>query len=506
MSFLPHSQAEERPQLYALQPLFRDVQLACVFSDDKIFVDCMPRRPLHEIAEAYRRHGPSPLDRPRLKAFVEEHFLVPPEKDAETLAAPCCDNVRDYVLALWSTLRRGPDQAETSSTLLPLPGPYVVPGGRFREIYYWDSYFTMRGLCVCGERALSISMLHNFTDLLGRYGHIPNGNRSYYLSRSQPPLYAMMVELIAREGGPGVLARHRKALETEHAFWMDQTAPTHHLVRLPGRERLNRYWDQLEEPRPEALRIDLLLAERAEQPAPALFRNIRSACESGWDFSSRWFADGYHREQVRTTELVPVDLNCFLWQLETTLSRASEEAGDAAAATFWTAEAAARGRAIVRYCWSEESEFFCDYDLASGRTTEALTLAGATPLVFGLASPRQAAAVAERLRNAFLKRGGLATSLRRTGEQWDAPNGWAPLQWFAVKGLERYGYSELAREIAVRWSRMTEEVFRRTGRLWEKYDVEEPEKPSDGGEYASQHGFGWTNAVLLEFLKDYPDR
>jgi alpha,alpha-trehalase len=498
-------------EIFELDPLFRDVQLARVFADDKVFVDGTPLRPLEEIAAAYQVLGPAVAsDRVRLRRFVEAHFILPPDEDV-TVAPPPGGDIREHIRLLWRALRREPDAPAPGSTLLPLPQPYVVPGGRFREIYYWDSYFTMLGLQASGagsgrggDQELVSHMLGNFVHLLGRHGFIPNGNRSYYLSRSQPPVLALMVELATADQPALALTHYRDALAHEYDYWMDRTAPTHHVVELPDGSRLNRYWDRLDAPRPESFSRDEELAGRANRPRGELFRDLRSAAESGWDFSSRWLADGQHLETIRTTQLVPVDLNCFLWRLEVMLARAHAVSGDAAEQSHFERAAEARRRALEKYCWSSGADFFCDYDLAAGAPSPQLTLAGVTPLFFGLVSTAQAAAVARRVRELFLAPGGVVTTLRETGQQWDAPNGWAPLQWLSVHGLSRAGDTGLAAEIARRWSRLNLDTFARTGRLLEKYNVRDTVRAPGGGEYPSQHGFGWTNGVLLEFLRDYP--
>lgn len=490
-------------QIHDLNPLFHDVQLGHVFGDDKVFVDCLPRRPLEEIGAAYARLAPTKPDRGRLRRFVEENFILPPDQNPVGRPAPGGD-VRAQIRLLWQALRRGPDVARAGSTLLPLPEPYIVPGGRFREIYYWDSYFTMLGLRDSEQGEMVGHMLANFVHLIARHGHIPNGNRSYYLSRSQPPVLALMVGLATAGRPRATLAGFRDALEAEHDYWMDHTAPTQHVVELPDGSRLNRYWDQLDTPRPESYSRDEELAQRADRPRGELFRDLRSAAESGWDFSSRWLADGRHLETIRTTQLVPVDLNCFLWQLESTLAQAHAAHGDAEGAARLERAAAARRRAIEKYCWSPGVGFFCDYDLAAHAPGTQPTLAGVTPLLFGLASAAQTAQVARRVRESFLAPGGVVTTLRQTGQQWDAPIGWAPLQWLTVRGLARGGETELAAEIARRWTRLNVATFVRTGLLLEKYDVVATARAPGGGEYASQHGFGWTNGVLLEFLRDYP--
>lgn len=484
---------------FAFGPLFEAAQRQAVFPDGKTFVDGVPRRPVAAILADYLACQPRP-EGAALRRFVEENFELPPSAHVEV---PAGEEVVAHMCTLWRALRREPDPAQPGSSLLPLPFPYIVPGGRFREIYYWDSYFTMLGLRECGEEAMIGHMADNFAHLIARYGFVPNGNRTYYLPRSQPPMLALMVELLAERQGPAAYLRYRPALRREHDYWMDRGPHRGHRVTLPGGAGLNRYYDQLDTPRPESFAEDEALALRAGRPRGPLLRHVRSAAESGWDFSSRWFADGQTIETIRTTELAPVDLNCFLHQLETTLAAAARAAGDEPHAAEMTAAAAQRQEAIQRHCWSEPAGFFGDCEIATGRVTDCLSLAGVVPLFARLATPAQARAVARLVEEKFLGPGGVVTTLRHTGQQWDVPNGWAPLQWLTIRGLENYGEHALAAEIARRWIRLNCAVYARTGKLMEKYNVLDVNLAAGGGEYPSQDGFGWTNGVLLKLINLY---
>jgi len=482
--------------------LFAEVQRAGIFSDQKTFPDCEPKeRPFQIMADYWRlKRDGAPVD---LRAFVAAHFREPsvprsPETKAESL--------EKHLEALWPLLTRRPDSPAEGSSLLPLPKAYVVPGGRFREVYYWDSYFTMLGLRESGHMDLVESMVDNFAHELLTYGLIPNGNRSYYLSRSQPPFFASMVGLQTEREGEQILLRYLPALEQEHAYWNDESFSTRHSIRLPDTAVVSRYWDRLDTPRQESFLIDERGATKAGGNPQAYYRNVRSAAESGWDFSSRWFADGRSLESIQTTQLIPVDLNCLLYRLETTLARARELSGDRAKASRMRAMAEKRRAAILRLCWSEEASFFCDYDLGAQAASPALSLAGVAPLYFRIATQEQADAVARTLRERFLRPGGVVTTLANTGQQWDAPNGWAPLQWMTVQGLRHYGHGELAEEIALRWLRLNREVYARTGRMMEKYNVEDLSLAAGGGEYDTQDGFGWTNGVYLALSKLYPQK
>ncbi|HVZ57422.1 MAG TPA: alpha,alpha-trehalase TreA [Chitinophagaceae bacterium] len=481
--------------------LFRDVQLARIFPDSKTFVDCVPKREPADILRDYEAARSNPAVRFSLKLFVEENFEQPKTPQLNYITQE--KDVVMHIKNLWGVLKRQQDQPVRGSTLLPLPNPYIVPGGRFREVYYWDSYFTMLGLKESGETEMIENMVNNFAYLLSRYGHIPNGNRSYYLSRSQPPFFALMLDLLASFKGDYVYATFLPALNNEYNYWMDQSAPTRHVVRMPDGSILNRYYDRDAIPRQEAYAEDYELAEKSKTDKAALLRNLRSAAESGWDFSSRWFADGKTLGTIQVTSLVPVDLNCLLYHLEKVMAKAYRVSGNLLKAKYYDNIAERRRRAIDKYCWSAASGWYVDYNLVKKAPSPELTLAGMSPFFLNVAPASRIGPAAAVLEKKFLRDGGLVTTLKNTGQQWDAPNGWAPLEWMAIAGLENYGRSPLAREIAQRWVKLNIRVFENTGKLMEKYNVVDTRLEAGGGEYPSQDGFGWTNGVLLACMKKY---
>jgi len=480
--------------------LFADVQLAQVFPDSKTFPDAVPKHSPQFIVKDYElARSVSSFD---LGSFVRKEFVLPTEQGSPYRASST-EDVRAHIDRLWPILTRHPEPVPPYSSLLPLPHRYVVPGGRFNEIYYWDSYFTMLGLQTSGEHQLVREMCDNFAYLAQRYGHIPNGNRTYYLSRSQPPFFASMVMLVAAQESSNSLARYKAALETEYKFWMDgaNSLHPHTAYRRAVRLRdvvLNRYWDDRDTPREEAYREDVEVARSSTRPAKEVYRNLRATAEGGWDFSSRWFADGKTRASVRTVELVPVDLNALLYQLELTLMQAN--ASSPSRAHMYKTLAERRRDAIRKYLWNERLGAFTDYSWTEDKGVDRLTAATAAPLFFGIATEEQAHIVAQTIRAQLLKQHGLVTTTENTGEQWDAPNGWAPLQWMAIQGLNRYGEHELADAIAKRWIDRNVAVYRATGKLVEKYDVVAKDAPGGGGEYPLQDGFGWTNGVLRALL------
>ena len=226
--------------------LFHDVQESGIFPDSKTFVDAVPKKDPASIVADYLAIKNNPAIRFSLQLFVEENFYLPQQPPVYTTKRR---ELVDHINSLWTVLRRKSDPQVKGSSLLSLPYEYIVPGGRFREIYYWDSYFTMLGLKESGEHDLIENMVRNFAHLLQQYGHIPNGNRSYYLSRSQPPFFSLMVELLASVKTDSVYNRFLPALEKEYDYWMDRSAPTRHVVQFKDGHILNRYWDQLSIPR-----------------------------------------------------------------------------------------------------------------------------------------------------------------------------------------------------------------------------------------------------------------
>jgi alpha,alpha-trehalase len=274
------------------------------------------------------------------------------------------------------------------------------------------------------------------------------------------------------------------------------------VVRLRSGEILNRYWDDRDTPRDEAWREDLETAAKSGRPAPEVYRSLRAAAESGWDFSSRWLADGRTLATIRTTAIVPIDLNSLLWAMETRIAARCKTVRDAQCVKSYTAQADRRRTAIDRWLWNGQR--FGDYDRATQRLTPVVSAALLYPLFAGLADPGQAEATAALTRTRLIGEGGLRTTLTRTGQQWDSPNGWAPLQWIAIAGLRRYGHDALAHDIARRWIATVSREYRASGKMLEKYDVEE-QLPGGGGEYPNQDGFGWTNGVTARLIALYPD-
>ena len=484
--------------IFSMGELFERVQMENIFADGKTFVDCTPQAELADILQHYEEHkNKSGFD---LEKFVHQYFSLPKTHSAKYVSDTGRPIV-DHIKMLWDELTRQPGEGERS--LIPLPHPYIVPGGRFREIFYWDSYFTMLGLQVSGRVEMIQNMINNFSFLIDKFGYIPNGNRTYFLGRSQPPFFASMVKLLSDVKGENILTEYLPQLEKEYAFWMkgwemvnEKNIAVNHVCLMPDGSLLNRYWDENDSARAESYKEDIELAEGIADKK-TLYRNLRAACESGWDFSSRWFKDENDFSTIHTTEIIPVDLNCLLYDLENTIARTYLLTNNNSSAEKYTAAANKRKAAIEKYCWNEEKEFYVDFDYVARKQKESLTLAAAFPLFFKIATGRQAEAVAKVLQDKFLFPGGLQTTTVTTVQQWDAPNGWAPLQWIAIKGLMNYNLTTLAKDTAQRWMHINENVYSNTGKMMEKYNVVTTGLKAGGGEYPSQDGFGWTNGVYL---------
>jgi len=509
-------------------PLFEAIQMQQMFPDGKTFVDCTPKRAVQEILVDYEKASTRPDF--NLKQFVADNFNLPEQPPAIEVHAE--KDIRIHIEELWPMLSRQPGPVKEGSSLLPLPNPYIVPGGRFREVYYWDSYFTMLGLRESGRLDMIENMVKNFAFLIETYGHIPNGNRSYYLSRSQPPFFSLMVQLLAEaKKDDKIYDTYLPAIEREYGFWMDgdkKLKPGETLkrvVKMPDGSLMNHYWDDANSPRSESYKEDVVTAGKAVDLKLAfttfangaasdsfaaseklsMYKHLRAGAESGWDFSSRWFADSLMLGTIETTNIIPVDLNCLLYFTENLLAKQYARKGDSKKAEDYATWAGERQKAILQYCFNKDLGFFTDYNYVKMQSTGRITAAGLFPLCFldGTLLGEKMPAIAKVVEKQLLADGGLLTTPVKSGQQWDSPNGWAPLQWMAVWGLERCGQPVLAKTIATRWIKLNTDVFARTGKLMEKYNVADTQLEAGGGEYPGQDGFGWTNGVLLGLMEKY---
>ena len=479
-----------------LLELFERVAISEIYTDPKTWADIICKFPPTDIMKAYEAADIN--SREDLQNFLKTYFTIDLQihdsSKVATVDRPT-KSLEEYIKTTWKSLARPAHEGNNSLSLLGLPYPYIVPGGRFGEIYYWDSYFTMLGFV--GKDSLVIdNMIKNFAHMINKYGHIPNGNRTYFLSRSQPPFFHCLLSLQHPETPAKAYANYILELETEYRYWMDKVhdLPKYRAVDMGDGALLNRYYDMKNTPRDECYILDIHTAKMSSQPKEKIYRNIRAAAESGWDFSSRWFGVNNNLSSIRTTSILPIDLNSTLYGLEIAISEGFAYLGKTEKSAEYSGYAKSRIALIDKFMWDEHKGLYFDYDLDSKSKGSVVSAAMLYPLFFGCCTKTQAQKVAVQVEKLLLKEGGIVTTTIKSGEQWDSPNGWAPLQWIAVQGLSRYGYDDLANKIAKRWLNTVTKVYNNSGILYEKYDVISLQAAS-GGEYKVQDGFGWTNGV-----------
>ncbi|HSX35711.1 MAG TPA: trehalase family glycosidase [Patescibacteria group bacterium] len=397
---------------------------------------------------------------------------------AEDVAA-----ARAYIAAYWPKLER--HHPKDDETLIGVPYPYLVPsyaeGHEFdyNELYYWDSYFMMQGLLDDQHKDLLIGILEDLCAIFKRFKLIPNGSRMYYVSRSQPPfLTSFIFDLYDRyDLGKDWLKSHIAVAKDEYnTVWMGVRKPNARQVY----EGLSRYYD-------------------------FNYLNDIAETESGWDMTPR-----FNRKAL---SYLPVDLNALLYKYEMDFVRAAQILGNKKEVEQWLAAADKRRNVMNMLMWDKSRGVYYDYNYVKQRRGNVTSLASYYPMWAGMVDGRQAGKLVQALRR-FEKKGGLSTtdtyalSQRVPGNlptQWAYPNGWAPLQFLTVKALQRYGYKDDARRVAMRWLHTNLDWFNTHGEFLEKYNVADPSKPPAKGVYPSQTGFGWTNAVFERFCQEFID-
>lgn len=391
---------------------------------------------------------------------------------------------REYIAKYWTRVERFHPKDDES--LLGLPKPYLVPSYRaktgfdYNELYYWDSYFMVQSLLDKGHRDLVIGILEDLSYLFKRFKVIPNASRTYLTGRSQPPfLTSFIFDVYQQYNLSDKWLRQAMIIAQEEyrTVWMGVKKPNERQIY----RGLSRYYD-----------INYLhdLAE----------------AESGWDMTPRF--------DRRALNFLPVDLNALLYKYETDFARADRILEDKRGAAFWDDAANQRKKAMNELMWDKAKGLYFDYNYVKEKRGGTSSLAAYYPLWAGMVDEQQAAALVKSLKR-FEHKGGLSTTdalplgqfmLGSLPTQWAYPNGWSPLHFLVVKGLERYGYHKDARRIAMKWLKTNLQWFQDNHVFLEKYNVVSPEKPPSKGLYPSQTGFGWTNAVFERFCQDYIDR
>ena len=409
--------------------------------------------------------------------------------------------------------------------LLYLPYPYVVPGGRFNEMYGWDSYFTQVGLVRDDELTLAKNMTDNFLYQIEHYGKILNANRTYYLSRSQPPfLTQMILNVYRKQRNIAWLRSTVPAIEKYYRFWTEEP----HLTRDTG---LSRYYDFGDGPAPEVLSgerddkgrnhydlvkdyyrtheiTDYALGQyydkEKDQLTDLFYKGDRSMRESGFDPSNR-----FGPFNIDIIHYDPVCLNSLLYLMEIDTAEILRILGRAREGRAWTTRADERRRNVNRLMWDEQDGLYYDYNFVGKKLRRYPFVTTFYPLWVGIAERKQAARIVANL-HLFERPGGLLTSTYVSGSQWDAPFGWAPTEMIAVQGLRRYGYNKEADRLTANFLSTILKEFIQHNTIVEKYDVERRESEVSAGlkfGYKSNEiGFGWTNAAFVELYAQLPER
>uniref|UniRef100_A0A2K6TEI3 Trehalase n=1 Tax=Saimiri boliviensis boliviensis TaxID=39432 RepID=A0A2K6TEI3_SAIBB len=511
-------------EIYCHGELLHQVQMAKLYQDDKEFVDMplsvAPEQVLQTFTELSRGHNHS-IPREQLQAFVQEHFQAKGQelqpwtpvdwKDSPRFLQKISDGkLRAWagqLHQLWKKLGKKMKPEVLSHperfSLIYSDHPFIVPGGRFVEFYYWDSYWVMEGLLLSEMAETVKGMLQNFLDLVKTYGHVPNGGRVYYLQRSQPPLLTLMMDrYLTHTNDTAFLQENIETLALELDFWIKNRTVS---VSVGGKNYLlNRYYVPYGGPRPESYSKDAELANTLpEGDREALWAELKAGAESGWDFSSRWLIGGPNPNSlssIRTSKLVPVDLNAFLCQAEELMSNFYSRLGNESQAMKYRTLREQRLAALNAVLWDEKAGAWFDYDLENKKKNGEFYPSNLTPLWAGCFSdPGVADKALKYLEDSQILtyQYGIPTSLQKTGQQWDFPNAWAPLQDLVIRGLAKAALpraQEVAFQLAQNWIRTNFDVYSQKSAMYEKYNISNGGQPGGGGEYevqVSRPGVGW---------------
>ncbi|XP_072049945.1 trehalase-like [Amphiura filiformis] len=524
-------------EIFCDGPLLEAAQNAYIYNDSKTFVDLHLKYPPDEILAAFDDLD-DPTDPELMRMFVETYFDGPNleftewiptdwEEDPAFLNKIDDASLRDWadeLHALWKELGKkvNSDVLDNQDryTLIYVEQPFVVPGGRFRELYYWDSYWVIKGLLISSMTETVKGMLLNFADLVDKLGFVPNANRIYQANRSQPPFFIPSVyEYYKTTGDFDFVKSLLPTLENEYSFWMSNRS-VH--VQKPGSDEthlLNRYDVFMGKPRPESYREDIVTCASSDKEESArICSDLASGVETGWGYGSRWFDEDKPTDlkSIRTKQIVPVELNSILCMNEKILADMFAIDGQQAKADEYTQAHIRRRQAIQEVLWAEDTGAWLDYDLELARNRNEFYPSNVMPLWANCYAEgdgdRQ---IEEKVLN-YMKDlgvldypGGIPSSLINTGQQWDYPNAWPPIQEMVIQALESSSVEE-AREYAFKlaqnWTTTNWRGYLEKNVMYEKYNVEKQGVPGHGGEAEVQAGFGWTNGVMLTLLEKYGDR
>ncbi|XP_023314191.1 trehalase isoform X2 [Trichogramma pretiosum] len=538
----PHLKPPTNYEIYCHGELLHTVQMASIYPDSKTFVDMKMRHPtpmtLALFKEFMNRTDNAPT-RSQIERFVNETFepagsefasfdpedWVAEPKFLKKVLDPQLRKFGSDLNHIWKMLgKKMRDDVKDNADLYSIiyvPNPVIVPGGRFREFYYWDSYWIVKGLLLSEMTATVKGMLSNFVSIVERYGFIPNGGRIYYLERSQPPMLTPMVhEYLRHTNDYKWLEDNLWLLEKEFDFWM--TKRTVEVEKDGQKYLLARYHESSYGPRPESYREDVLTSQsfRTSEEKENYWSELKTAAETGWDFSSRWFIhpDGSNKgnlTNLKTRSIIPVDLNSLIYRNAVLLAQYNRQFGNESQADKYEKRAREWQEAITAVLWHDEVGAWLDYDIINEVKRDYFYPTNIMPLWVGCYDPaRRDDHVSKVLKyleksQIMMNQGGIPTTLEHSGEQWDYPNAWPPLQYLFIMALDKTSdpwAQRLAYEISQRWVRSNYKAFNETNSMFEKYDATVSGGHGSGGEYEVQLGFGWSNGLILDLLDKYGDK
>lgn len=439
--------------------LFHDVQLHQVYSSSKVFPDCTPVITTEKIDSYYRKE--KQITGFVLKDFVETYFLIPSGRKQHCLVDTNIP-VEEYINDLWTTLHVS-NNTKTNSSLISLPYQYISTGGN-NELNYLNGYFALLGLRKEGKAELVECMVKNYAWMIDTFGYIPVANRTYYLSRSQMPFFSLMVELLAEIKGDSVYAEYLNSLEKEYNYWMngknllsDSVNAVNRVVLMPGNLVLNRYWGNEFRPRSETYYRDIQIAGYSPLIDSIDYRNIYALEESGYVFN----ADTINPDTLKSVvNILSVQLNCLLYNLELTLSKASLIAGNTEASKVYSGYVKKRKKAINKYLWNKEQDYYHNYNFITQEYIQT-DMGGTYPLYFSIAPNSYVKSIVSYISDRIELYG----QYEEDGVRYKSLR----YRWFdyyvCVKGLENYSQNKLGGHIKEDWLQVFSLMYKNTGCL-----------------------------------------
>lgn len=523
--------------IYCEGELLHLVQTAKIFNDSKTFVDMAMRHPVNKTLENFdvfmRKTDQKPTST-EIEAFVHDNFQMigemedyiprdwrPEPKIVKEIDDPKIRQFLVKLIAIWPQLARKVSQHvfETPEkfSLIPVRKAFIIPGGRFKEFYYWDSYWILKGLLLSDMKETAKGIIDNFIFMVSTYGFIPNGGRIYYLNRSQPPvLTLMMKDYVKYTNDFTYLRQNIEFLEMELQFWLNKRLTK--IIKNGEEYKLAHFDSESDTPRPESYLEDLETCNvfNKSDAKYECFTDLKSGAESGWDFSSRWIFDDRGEPssdlaKIGTRRNIPVDLNSFLYKSFKFMHYFNTMLREPQKAKYWHELSELWKYNIEKVLYSPEDGIWFDYDSKLNKHRKYFAASNFAPLWADavdedVKKERGNNAVQYLRKHGVLDYHGIPSTLLTTGLQWDFPNAWSPYQNIVIFGLERSEdeeAQEAAKILAYKWVQSNIKAYDENKVMFEKYSAQASGTFGGGGEYLIQSGFGWTNGAIMEIIDYY---